>query len=128
MTEETANDESVEDNSSTTTGDDSEEIGMAGGSMSDAEMEESSQEDTNENTTSEERIRTNPLLLGESKEIDVVEYDEGNEITGTANITIGNVLRGQDAMDALTDEYSSPQQPDDENYEWVVFELTYELL
>lgn len=90
-----------------------------------AETEEVETEKTNSNDAG---TRSNPLALGETAEIQVLTYsDEGEELTGTANITVDNVVRGEEALAAMEDEYMGYEAYEDENYEWVVFDLTFEL-
>lgn len=75
-----------------------------------------------------ESSRSNPLALGETTEVKVVTYDdEAEELQGKANVTIDNVVRGQEALDALDTGGMSTPAPDDESLEYVVFDLTYEL-
>src|SRR5699024_5151475 len=84
------------------------------------ESEESTEE--TETTESEysannEGSRSNPLSLGETAEIQVLTYsDEGEDLTGTANITVDNVLRGEEALSAMEDEYMGYEAYEDENY------------
>lgn len=75
-----------------------------------------------------ESSRSNPLVLGETTEVKVVTYDdEGEALQGKANVTVDNVVRGQDALDALQTEGMSTPAPDDKDLEYIVFDLTYEL-
>lgn len=88
--------------------------------------------DSNEDSVSEESdagTRTEPLNLGDTGTISILTYsDSGDmeEITGTADITVDNVVRGQEAEEILTTEYS---EPDDAPYnlEWVVFDASIAL-
>lgn len=90
-----------------------------------AETEEVETEKTNSNDAG---TRSNPLALGETAEIQVLTYsDEGEELTGTANITVDNAVRGEEALAAMEDEYMGYEAYEDESYEWVVFDLTFEL-
>lgn len=76
-----------------------------------------------------ESSRSNPLALGETTEVKVVTYDdEGEELQGKANVTVDNVLRGQDALDALATEGMTTDAPEEEGIEWAVFDLKYELV
>lgn len=99
---------------------------------SDVASEESTDSSEGDSEDSEsagnDSSRSNPLALGETAEVSVVTYnDEGEELTGTANVTIDNVLRGQEALDALDTEGMSTPAPEEEGVEWAVFDMTYEL-
>ncbi|MEY8560091.1 hypothetical protein AALF85_05280 [Jeotgalicoccus halotolerans] len=75
-----------------------------------------------------ESSRSNPLALGETTEVKVVTYnDDSEELTGKANVTVDNVLRGQEALDAVQMEYLEIEPPAEEGMEWAVFDLKYEL-
>lgn len=77
-----------------------------------------------------ESSRSNPLALGETTEVKVVTYDdEGEELTGKANVTVDNVLRGQDALDYMNSGGMGTydQYDEEEGYEWIVFDLIFEL-
>lgn len=92
------------------------------------EETETTDETESEDSANNEGSRSNPLSLGETAEIQVLTYsDEGEDLTGTANITVDNVLRGEEALSAMEDEYMGYEAYEDENYEWVVFDLTFEL-
>ena len=72
--------------------------------------------------------RNNPLPLGESAEIKILTYDdEGERLNGKANVTVDNVIRGQEALDAVQAEYLEVEAPTEEGLEWAVFDLTFEL-
>lgn len=76
-----------------------------------------------------ESSRSNPLALGETTEVKVVTYDdEGEELQGKANVTVDNVVRGQEALDVLTTEDMTTEAPEEEGIEWAVFDLSYELV
>lgn len=76
-----------------------------------------------------ESSRSNPLALGETTEVKVVTYDdEGEELQGKANVTVNNVVRGQEALDVLTTEDMTTEAPEEEGIEWAVFDLSYELV
>lgn len=76
-----------------------------------------------------ESSRSNPLVLGETAEVKVVTYnDDSEELTGKANVTIDNVVRGQEALDAVQMEYLEIEPPAEEGIEWAVFDLSYELV
>ncbi|MCD2137194.1 bZIP transcription factor [Salinicoccus halitifaciens] len=99
---------------------------------SDVASEESTDSSEGDSEDSEsagnDSSRSNPLALGETAEVSVVTYnDEGEELTGTASVTIDNVLRGQEALDEMEGEYSYYEPYEEEGYEWVVFDLSYEL-
>lgn len=90
------------------------------------ETEETAGEDSED--VGNESTRTNPLALGETAEVKVTTYDdEGNELNGKANVTIDNVVRGQEALDIMSSDGMTYEAPDEEGYEWAVFDLTYEL-
>lgn len=89
---------------------------------------EATEEVEEESDSNEAGTRSNPLALGETAEIQVLTYsDEGEDLTGTANVTVDNVVRGEEALAAMEDEYMGYEAYEDENYEWVVFDLTFEL-
>lgn len=72
--------------------------------------------------------RTQPLKLGDTAKINVLTYnDDGDEVTGVAEIKVDNVVRGQEALELMQDEYSYYEEYDDEDFEWVVFDLDYKL-
>lgn len=76
-----------------------------------------------------ESSRSNPLALGETTEVKVVTYnDDSEELTGKANVTVDNVLRGQEALSALDTEGMTTEAPEEEGIEWAVFDLKYELV
>lgn len=76
-----------------------------------------------------ESSRSNPLTLGETTEVKVVTYnDDSEELTGKANVTVDNVLRGQEALGALDTEGMTTEAPEEEGIEWAVFDLKYELV
>lgn len=76
-----------------------------------------------------ESSRSNPLVLGETAEVKVVTYnDDSEELTGKANVNVDNVLRGQEALDALATEGMTTEAPEEEGIEWAVFDLSYELV
>src|SRR5699024_3942933 len=59
--------------------------------------------------------RNNPLPLGESADVKVVTYDdEGESLNGKANVTVDNVIRGQEALDAVQMEYLEIEPPAEE--------------
>lgn len=94
----------------------------------DTEDVESEEVEKEESDSNDAGTRSNPLALGETAEIQVLTYsDEGEELTGTANITVDNVVRGEEALAAMEDEYMGYEAYEDEKYEWVVFDLTFEL-
>lgn len=99
---------------------------------SDVASEESTDSSEGDSEDSEsagnDSSRSNPLALGETAEVSVLTYDdEAEALTGTANVTIDNVLRGQEALDEMEGEYSYYEPYEEEGYEWVVFDLSYEL-
>ena len=122
-------------------GDDTES-GNAPESTEDATQEEETEvvEDTNETeehadveaeTDSDKGSRTNPYAVGETAEITVTDYDDDmNLLEGKANVTIDNVMRGEEAFNQLNEEIAPAmqEQPDEEGMEWMLFDLEFELL
>src|SRR5699024_7385298 len=91
--------------------------------------EETDDSDSEEVEVENESSRSNPLALGETTEVKVVTYDdEGEELQGKANVTVDNVLRGQEALGALETEGMITEAPEEEGIEWAVFDLSYELV
>lgn len=94
----------------------------------DEESDDSSSDEDEFADAGNDSSRNNPLPLGESAEVKVVTYDdEGERLNGKANVTIDNVVRGQEALDAVQMEYLEIEPPAEEGMEWVVFDLTFEL-
>lgn len=92
------------------------------------EVAETEEVETEKSDSNDAGTRSNPLALGETAQIQVLTYsDEGEELTGSANITVDNVVRGEEALAAMEDEYMGYEAYEDEKYEWVVFDLTFEL-
>lgn len=90
--------------------------------------EESEESESDSVEIDNESSRTNPLTLGETTEVKVVTYnDEVEELQGIANVTVDNVVRGQEALDALDTGDMYTEAPEDESLEYIVFDLTYEL-
>ncbi|MHC0552135.1 bZIP transcription factor [Salinicoccus sp. CNSTN-B1] len=96
-----------------------------------AAEEESTSDDSSdsEGEVGNDSTRTNPLALGETAEVKITTYDdEAEELNGVANVTIDNVVRGQEALDMMSSDGMSYDAPDEEGYEWAVFDLTFELV
>lgn len=92
-----------------------------------AQEETSASEDVSE--TSDKGTRSNPYSLGETAEINISEYDEsGDELTGTAEVTIDNVLRGQDALNFMeSDGGTGHSEHENPELEYVVYDYKFKL-
>lgn len=97
--------------------------------------EESETESEGENTeqtetqTTDGGTRTEPLELGETGTMSILSYSDDedmDEISGVAEITVDNVIRGEEALSILTGEYTTPEEAP-EGMEWVVFDTTINL-
>lgn len=80
---------------------------------------------------SEQGTRSNPYQLGDTAEIDVSDTVDGEEVHGTANITIDDVKRGDDAMAEINYEgrgNEHGQYEEDEDLERMVFNMDFELV
>lgn len=98
--------------------------------LSEQESEEASG-DGNEIATEETDAgsRTEPLDVGDTGTISILTYaddEDVSEINGVAEITVDNVVRGQEAEEILTNEYSEPDEAP-EGLEWVVFDVNIAL-
>jgi hypothetical protein len=95
------------------------------------ESSESSEDEEVSNETSEESsgegTRTNPLSVGDTKNIQVRALtDDYEEVTGSAELTINNIVRGDEAYNALMNE-NQFNEPAPEGFEWVLINMTYHL-
>lgn len=102
--------------------------------------EEQTESDNQENDTEEVEAssaseavdagsRTEPLALGEKGTMSILTYtddEDMEEINGVAEITVDNVVRGEEAVSILTGEYSEPEEAP-EGMEWIVFDTTISL-
>ncbi|MFD2830211.1 bZIP transcription factor [Corticicoccus populi] len=91
------------------------------------QTENDDSESTNETSDIQAGSRSEPLALGETGTIEIRTYaddEDMTEITGLAEITVDNVIRGDEAVSILTGEYSEPEEPA-EGMEWVVFDAQF---
>lgn len=84
---------------------------------------------TEEPSESDKGSRTNPYDLGETAEFIVTDYDEQNNLEGTATVTIDNVIRGEEALNQINENAAGThEQVDDQGLEYILFEYEYELV
>lgn len=91
----------------------------------DANTEESAEKE------SEQGTRSNPYQLGDTAEVEVTDMVDGERVEGTANVTIDDVKRGDDAMAEINYEgrgNEHEQYEDDEDLERMVFHMDFELV
>lgn len=80
-------------------------------------------------TESKAGTRTEPLTLGDTGTISINTYKDDEDMTpvhGVAEITVENVVRGEEATPILTTEYSEAE-PAPAGMEWIVFDTTISL-
>ncbi len=71
--------------------------------------------------------RSEPFDVGDTVAIEVFEYASGfNRMFGTAEITIDDVVTGDDAFDALIEESRFNSEAPD-GYEWAIISMTFYL-
>lgn len=105
------------------------EFNESSADASDEQTEEATEEQTEESSESDKGSRSNPYKVGETAEITISDYDDDYEaMEGKANVTIENVLRGEEAFNYINEQSAGTHdQPDEEGLEWIVFDVTFEL-
>ncbi|MFL2100052.1 hypothetical protein [Mycobacteroides abscessus] len=92
-----------------------------------ATTEEVSSEAESSEETSAPGKRSNPVSIGESATWDVLYSDaDYNPLEGTVTTTISNVVRGEEALNQLT-EANEFNEAAPEGFEWVVFDMSLTL-
>lgn len=94
-----------------------------------SESDAGEKKETSDSQNVDAGSRMEPLTLGETGTISILTYSDDEdmeEITGVAEITVDNVVRGNEAVSILTGEYSEPEEAP-EGMEWVVFDTTISL-
>ncbi len=94
-----------------------------------SESDAGEKKETSDSQNVDAGSRTEPLALGETGTISILTHSDDEdmeEITGVAEITVDNVVRGNEAVSILTGEYSEPEEAP-EGMEWVVFDTTISL-
>lgn len=84
---------------------------------------------TEENATDEEKgKRTNPYVIGETAEFEVVYYDDANEaIEGVLRLTINDITVGEEADEFIMSE-NEFNEPAPDGYQFAILDATAELV
>lgn len=84
--------------------------------------EVSSETSEQDNSTSELGKRSNPVPFGETGTVETTAFDdESNTVEGTLDITLSNLVRGEEAYNQLV-EWNEFNAEAPEGQEWVIFD------